>query len=230
MPVTVFRGDTGRGEDRKDVLRGPRHPLAKSGDDRFAAFPYSGQVFPRIGRIEIDPVALHLLLELFRPEGVGDRGKRGFQVEPPSLAQYGHHAVRQPVQQALGGFGQGIEHPVHALGDQSLPVQVHLVGGKLADLPGKGPEGLLEEAVDGTDGKGRVIVEDGIQVRCRPLLQRFGRGEQGRHEFPVVRGFFRMGRKAVQLLEDTAFHLVRRLVREGDGQDGAVGQPLPARE
>ena len=69
------------------------------------------------------------------------------------------HLVGDPFQLCGIPGAEGIQHPVNALPDQGVPVQFHLVGGKLANLPGEGLERLLEETVYGAHGEGGIVVK-----------------------------------------------------------------------
>ena len=104
--------------------------------------------------------------------------------------------------QELGVFlGQRIQDAVHRLEDQCLLVQFDLVVGELAEFAGEGFQRPLEEAVDGADGKGAVVVE---QFRQPPF-----RAGIGLREFREV-------------LQDPVLHLGGGFVGEGNGQDVAV--------
>ena len=100
----------------------------------------------------------------------------------------------------------GSDEQVHHLGEHGVGVQFHPVGGILADLPGKTAHDGLEELVDGTDGEAGIVVQHPLE----PV------GRQGRP--PVV-----AARKLVERIDDARFHLIGRLVGEGDGQDMLVG-------
>ena len=71
-----------------------------------------------------------------------------FQVETNAPLQIGFRTVCQPLQQRSVGFRQAVQDAVHALFHQPFPVQFDLIGGKLTDLPGEGPERLLKKTVD----------------------------------------------------------------------------------
>ena len=171
----------------------------------------------------VDAEAAHRLLMLSRPQVPGHLLERRFQAEPVALFQAGLHVVREPVQQAPVLLGKAVQDPVHALLHQRGLVQLHLVGGKLPDLAGEGPERLLEELVDGGDGEGRIVMQDGPELSLRPLAEFLGRPEEGRDKVVVIRRFLRIYGQHLQFLEDALLHLVRSLVRKGHGQDVAVG-------
>ncbi len=71
-----------------------------------------------------------------------------------------HHQGLHPGNQLCLIFGELIEDTVNGFVDERFLVQLHLVVGKLAYLSGEGFEGLLEEFVNGTDGKRAVVVQD----------------------------------------------------------------------
>ena len=146
-----------------------------------------------------------------------------FQVEPVALLQPGLHVVREPVQEAAVSLGEPVQDAVHALLHERGLVQFHLVGGELADLAGEGPEGLLEELVDGGHGEGGIVVQDAAQLPRGPFPERTGIREQGRNEVLVVGRILRGGRKGMEFLEDALLHLVGGLVRKGHGEDVPIG-------
>ena len=88
---------------------------------------------------------------------------------------------------------------------------------------GKGLQRLLEEAVDSTDGKGGIVMEDGRQIASRlvPGIVFALTGPVPYKERKVLRrrGILRQDK---QFAEDSRFHLVGRLVGKGDRKDMAV--------
>ena len=149
--------------------------------------------------------------------------KGRLQIESFTLLKACLHVVREPVQKVSVILRKGVEDPVHALLHERSLVQFHLVGGKLADLTGEGPEGLLEKLVNGGDGEGGIVVQDAAQLPCGTLLKRRRIGKQGRDEIREVGRIPRPGRENVEFLENTPLHLVGGLVREGHGQDVPIG-------
>ncbi len=188
-----------------------------------AALADRGEMLLGIDFSFVDTEAADGLLVVPRLEVHGHLLEGRLQVEPVALLQAGLYVVREPVQKTPVGLCKPVQDAVHALLHKRGLVQLHLVGGELADLTGKGPERLLEELVDGGDGKGRIVVQDAAQLPRSPLLERSRVREQGRDEIRIVGRLLRLGRKGMQFLEDTLFHLVRGLVRKGHGEDVPIG-------
>ena len=143
-----------------------------------------------------------------------------------ALLQLVHHAVAEPAEKSLVVLRKRVQDPVHALADEGVLVQLDLVGGELADLLGKGFQRLLEEAVYCAHGEGAVVVEDVEKNIFGLFLQSCLSREQGRYEVLGVLGFSRLRGELVEFLEDPAFHLVGRLVRESHGKDVPVGSGI----
>ncbi len=145
------------------------------------------------------------------------------QAPAASLLDLVRGETQQPAQQVLAlGLLQVGQQAIDRLGQDPFLVHLDAIAARQADLAGEGAGGLLEEAVDRADIEGGVVVQDrdqdlpGLLPRLR-LRQGIGGGER-----PEVIGGA-AGGEVVQLPDDAALHLVRRLVREGDGQDPAVG-------
>ena len=217
-PVAVFRCDAGTLKSIQASLGGGRYPLLINPDDVPALLPERIQPFP--GKVlslrQIPQAHSHFL-------------QPALQGEVALLAQILLHAAGEPLQQlAVAFLREAVQHAVHALGHQRLPVQLHLIGGKLADFPGKSPQRLLEKAVDGAHGKGRIVVQDAGELLLRPLLQLDRRHPQFLLQIAQIGGFLRCRGQHVQLLQNAALHLVGGLVGKGHGQHVAVGIGLVA--
>ena len=117
------------------------------------------------------------------------------QAEAVAFFQPLHDACRQPVQQGvfLSGvfFSEAVQQAVDGLGGKSFLVELDLVGGEMADLPGEGFQRLLEEAVDCRDGEGGIVVEKGCETLFCALLQGGCVRQQPGHEIPVIIGLLR---------------------------------------
>ena len=150
---------------------------------------------------------------LVRLKGHRDCLQVVLQIVALAFLQIIHHALCQPFEKIFVVLRKGVKNPVNALGDKRLPVQFHLIGGELPDLPGEGLEGLLEKAVDRADGKRAVVVQDvaqhGLRTPAKSVL-----GVEHRDKFIIIRRILRRNRKQMQLLQNPAFHLVGGLVGE----------------
>ena len=156
-------------------------------------------------------------------DAAGHLQQAAFQVQAAGFGQVGLHALGKPFQQGRVLLREAVQQAVDAFLHQGLAVQLHLIGGELAHLAGESPEGLLEEAVDGGDGEGGIVVQDAGELPERPLPQFLHIPVHQGQQVLCVFGIRRIRRQGVQLLQDAAFHLVRGLVGEGDGQHMAIG-------
>ena len=73
-------------------------------------------------------------------------------------------------------------------------------------------------------------MQDAAQAAVRLLPERLRVREALRNENTVIVRFFRSCGKNEQFLQDPSFHLVGRLVREGDGEDAPVFEALRAQK
>ena len=149
--------------------------------------------------------------------------ERRLQAEAVAVLQAGLHVLREPAEEAPVVLRETVQDAVHALLHQGGLVQFHLVRGELPDLAGEGPQRLLEELVDGGHRKGGIVMQDAAQLPGRAFLQGLRRRKDRRDEVPEVRRAGRIRGEGEQLVQDAAFHLVGGLVREGHGEDVAVG-------
>ena len=154
-----------------------------------------------------DAFLLRELAELVVLEQPADLQQAFVHLVAPSLLERVREALADPVEQLAAVLGQRVEDAVHRLGDQRILVQLDLVVGELPDLAGERLQRLLEEAVDGADGEGAVVVK---HVREQDLGPGVGLG--------ALR----------QVAQDPGLHLARGLVGEGHRQDVAVRVRLPA--
>ena len=215
----------GHAAPRKGVQRltcGRFNLTAEIRPERPAGLPHRLKIGFVINPVLVQPVPLDDFAMFIGLERLSHLVQALLQVEPAGLLQLVHRTVRQPAKQFLILPGQGIQDPVHAFMDQGRLVQFHLIGGELPDFTGKGFQRLLEKLVDRTDGEGPVIVEHVHQQARRPLADLLHRREF-RQEFLDIGRLRGLMREDIQFLEDTAFHLVRRLVGKGDRQDVPVG-------
>ena len=159
----------------------------------------------------------------------GHLGEPAFEGESPRSAQVLLDTAGEPFQQGpVPLFRQAVQHAVHAFRHQFLAVQLHLVGGELADLARESAEGLLEELVDGGDGEGGVVMQDAGNLLLRFFLDlRLRQTGGGGQVFQIAR-LRRVFGQGIEFLQDTALHLVRSLVGEGDGQYMTVSVGLIA--
>ena len=177
----------------------------------------------RVGGVLVDAVAADDLAVLQRLEVHGHLLERRLQVEAFTVLEAGLDVLSEPIQQVLVLFRQGVQDAVHAFLHEGGLVQLHLIRGELPDLVGEGAQRLLEELVDGGDGKGRIVVQDAAQLTLSAVAERFRRGEERRDEVFVIVRRRRIRRQDVQFLQNAALHLVGGLVGEGHGEDVPIG-------
>ena len=156
--------------------------------------------------------------ELLFHQQVADLVELGGDIPFLAGADLVQRIVGQPLEQRLvAGFVKRSHHPVHRQLQHGILVKLHLVGGILVDLPREGAHHRLEKAVDGADGEGDIVVQDGRECLLRVFfhLRRGG---------PVVREFIiRLVDQVVEFLDDAALHLLGSLVGEGHRQDVTEG-------
>ena len=212
-PVEVARLDVRGRQDIHDEV-GPRDRLVReAADDLVAERPELGEVLP--GQVVVRPSERDEVRRGLAEPAVEGEFPRGLQVVL--------HPGDDPSEESLVRPVEGVKEPLDALIYEGVPVQLDLIGGEAPYLAGEGPEGLLEELVDGRHGEGRIVVEDGREHRPRLRLHRTRGREDVRDEVDEVRRAGRVRGERVELLEDTALHLVCGFVGEGHGEDMPVG-------
>ena len=81
----------------------------------------------------------------------------------PSLLDLLQDIVCQPRKQASIFLSQRIKNAINTLCHERIPVQLYLIGGKLADLAGECLERLLKESVYRTYCERTIIVQNIMQ-------------------------------------------------------------------
>ncbi|OAV67264.1 hypothetical protein Barb4_02536 [Bacteroidales bacterium Barb4] len=160
--------------------------------------------------------------ELFGEYLLAERGNVPPQVPLPAALYLLLREAKQPAQQCLVlRLVETTQQLVDGFGQHKPVIHLNGISALQADFAGKGTHGLLEEAVDGADVKGGIVVKDGGQCLlclCTHLL--FGQPSCiAQHRQMTGR---LSGRQRVKLLNDAPLHLVRRLVRKGNRKDTAI--------
>ena len=200
------------GAERLALLHGIAELLRLVGeglDDGAALLADPLQAVLAEGLPPVDAQALGEFAEFVVLEQAAHFQQAFVHLEAAALLERVGEAVAQPAEQFLVVLGQRVQDAVHRLGDQRILVQFHLVVRELADLAGEGLERLLEEAVDGADREGAVVVQQLGEQDLRPGV---GRGQPG------------------EVAQDAGLHLGGGLVGEGHREDMAVRLRLAACE